>query len=214
MRQIVWTSTIGSLADGISRISRANPGPDALKPLVVDHTQLVRQTEMMIWIHLFDGIKASDGSDALKPLVVDHTQLVRQRHQGIGWIWCLKTIGFDAPLVSTLVFWQRMDLSMLKSVCQRTNGWCTDGFILCQTNRKNIWFLCKSLTCLPKNKSVWTSTIGSLADGISRGGLSWCLKTIGVLFIVRIEASDRSDALKPLVFYSLWESKHRAGLMP
>ena len=84
---------------------------------------------------------------------------------------------------------------MLEIVCQRTNGWCTDGFVLCQTNRKNIRFWSKSLTCLQKNKSVWTSTIGSFADGISRAkvsklslkqeapssgrGLTRCLKTIG-----------------------------------
>ena len=59
MRQIVWTSTIGSLADGISR---ANPGSDALKPLVFDHAQLVRQTE----------------SDALKPLVFIDSELGAQ----------------------------------------------------------------------------------------------------------------------------------------
>ena len=164
-------------SSGHVRISRANPGPDALKPLVVDHTQLVRQTEMMNWIHLFDGIKASDGSDALKPLVVDHTQLVRQRHQGIGWIWCLKTIGFDAPLVST---------KKMRPSANETNRLDINHWFFGRRNLTNL--TCQSGTWCLKTIGCWSyparETNGDdelnpfvwWHQGI---GWIWCLKTIG-----------------------------------
>ena len=94
--------------------------------------------------------------------------------RGIGRTWSLKTIGLFIVRIEALdgSDASKMDLSMLKSVCQRTNGWCTDGFVLCQTDAIYLSFLTISCIRLPMRQTVCSSTIGSFADGFFLSRLS------------------------------------------
>ena len=151
---------------------RATDGSDALKPLVFTHAQLVRQTDWCLKTIGFNTCPAreTDGSDALKPLVSIHAQLV--------WRTDLMPLNHLFFITAPL---EHVEFRLPK------NQWLIHRRICSLPDRWHLLHICiKKWDRLPMRQSVWTSTIGSLADGIQpvsfvfmHAQFGRCLKTIG-----------------------------------
>ena len=176
-RHSEWNKTNGFKASDPS-VSRAGHEPSVpqagheLQPMVLRHQ--IRSLTSWACVTT-NGFKASEPSvpqagHALKPMVL------RPR------ISTVKPVGETGETSK----WQ------LKNVGQRTNGWCPDGFVLLQTletfGTKSYVFSIR----LAKNKSVCTSTIGSLADGFQHAQVHfWGIRSVQCL--------DSHDEQKPMV---------------